>query len=90
MLDNAINYINTNSCVESIDKIYNTNPQYEYNPNCSGMDTHCIIGLIASKLNNNNYTHIRELYSNTMKRRDFLESTKRSFFSIRAFLDEMD
>ena len=90
MLDNAINYINTNSCVESIDKIYNTNPLYEYNPNCSGMDTHCIIGLIASKLYNNNYAHIRELYSNTVKCRDFLESTKRSFFSIRAFLDEMD
>lgn len=90
MLDNAINYINTNSSVESIDKMYNTNPLYEYNPNCSGMDTHCIIGLIASKLNNSNYSHIRELYSNTVNSRDFLDSTKRSFFSIRDFLDEMD
>ena len=70
--------------------MYNINPLYEYNPNCSGMDTHCIIGLIASKLNNNNYAYIRELYSNTVKCRDFLESTKRSFFSIRDSLDEMN
>ncbi len=90
MLDNAVNYINTNSCVESIDKMYNTNPLYEYNPNCSGMDTHCIIGLIAAKLSNNNYSHIREIYSNKVDCCDFLESTKHSFFAIRDFLDAMD
>lgn len=90
MLDNAVNYINTNSCVESIDKMYNTNPLYEYNPNCSGMDTHCIIGLIAAKLSNNNYSHIREIYSNKVDCCDFLESTKHSFFAIRDFLDVMD
>lgn len=39
MLDNAVNYINSNSCVESIDRMYNTDPLYEYNPNCSGMET---------------------------------------------------
>ena len=90
MLDNAVNYINSNSCVESIDRMYNTDPLYEYNPNCSGMDTHCIIGLIAAKLNNNNYSHIREIYSNKVECCDFLESTKHSYFAIRAFLDEMD
>ena len=90
MLDNAVNYINTNSCVESIDRRYNTDPLYEYNPNCSGMDTHCIIGLIAAKLNNNNYSHIREIYSNKVDCCDFLESTKHSYFAIRDFLDEMD
>lgn len=90
MLDNAVNYINTNSCIESIDKMYNTNPLYEYNPNCSGMDTHCIIGLIAAKLNNNNYSHIRDIYSNKVECCDFLESTKHSFFAIRDFLDVMD
>lgn len=90
MLDNAVNYINSNSCVESIDRMYNTDPLYEYNPNCSGMDTHCIIGLIAAKLNNNNYSHIREIYSNKVDCCDFLESTKHSYFAIRDFLDEMD
>jgi hypothetical protein len=90
MLDNAVNYINSNSCVESIDRMYNTDPLYEYNPNCSGMDTHCIIGLIAAKLNNNNYSHIREIYSNKVECCDFLESAKHSFFAIRDFLDEMD
>lgn len=90
MLDNAVNYINSNSCVESIDRMYNTDPLYEYNPNCSGMDTHCIIGLIAAKLNNNNYSHIREIYSNKVECCDFLESTKHSYFAIRDFLDEMD
>ena len=90
MLDNAINYINSNSSIDSIDKMYNTNPLDEYNPNCSGMDTHCIIGLIAAKLSNNNYFHIRDIYSNKVKCCDFLESTKHSFFAIRDFLDEMD
>ena len=90
MLDNAVNYINSNSCVESIDRMYNTDPLYEYNPNCSGMDTHCIIGLIAAKLNNNNYSHIRKIYSNKVDCCDFLESTKHSYFAIRDFLDEMD
>lgn len=90
MLDNAVNYINSNSCVESIDKMYNTDPLYEYNPNCSGMDTHCIIGLIAAKLNNNNYSHIREIYSNKVDCCDFLESTKHSYFAIRDFLDVID
>lgn len=90
MLDNAVNYINSNSCIESIDRMYNTDPLYEYNPNCSGMDTHCIIGLIAAKLNNNNYSHIREIYSNKVDCCDFLESTKHSYFAIRDFLDVMD
>lgn len=90
MLNNAVNYINSNSCIESIDRMYNTDPLYEYNPNCSGMDTHCIIGLIAAKLNKNNYSHIREIYSNKVECCDFLESTKHSYFAIRDFLDVMD
>lgn len=89
MLNNAIDYIKSNSSVESIDKMYNTNPLDEYNPNCSGMDTHCIIGLIAAKLSNNNYLHVREIYSNKVECCDFFESTKHSFFAIRDFLDEM-
>ena len=51
----GLNYIEKYSNIKSIDNLYNKNP-FDYNLNCSGLNTHCIIGLILAKLlKNKNY-----------------------------------
>lgn len=87
MLSHALSYIDNYSTMDSISRLYNSKPEDEYNPNCSGMDTHCFVGLIASKLSNDNYETIRKIYSDIVTKKDFQESTKQSFYSIRDYLD---
>ena len=41
----GLEYLETNNNVYAIDKMYNTPPLNKQNPNCSGFDTQCIIGL---------------------------------------------
>lgn len=88
MMSLGLNYLNTNSNMDSINRMYNDNPFDKYNPNCSGMDTHCIIGIISSKLSKNeNYDGIKKAYQHIIMTQDFLPETKESFWAILKYLD---
>lgn len=89
MLPYALDYIKKYSDIKEIDKLYNDDPFNEHNPNCSGRNTHYIIGLISSFLCNHNYEQIKGIYSELIKKTnedaiadfqtivDFLEKTKK-------------
>ena len=91
LLPLALDYEKKYSSLNAIDALYNTEPIFEYNPNCSGRDVHCIIGLIAAKLVNNPLYHaIQITYSNIVRNEDFLSETKEAFNRIRLFLENVD
>lgn len=50
LLEYAIGYFNQIRAISDVDRIYNERPISRYNPNCSGLDTHCFIGLISAWL----------------------------------------
>ena len=67
----GLNYIEKYSNIKSIDDLYNENP-LAYNPNCSGLNTYCIIGLISAKLSKNtNYPKLEKIYSKIVNDNDF-------------------
>ena len=82
----GLNYIEKYSNIKSIDALYNENP-LAYNPNCSGLNTHCIIGLISAKLSKNiNYDKLEEIYSKIVRENDFNEIDKVAFEKIKKYL----
>ena len=82
----GLNYIEKYSNIKSIDALYNENP-HAYNPNCSGLNTHCIIGLISAKLSKNiNYYKLEEIYSKIVRENDFNEIDKVAFEKIKKYL----
>lgn len=88
----AMDYIKKNSTIEAIDKLYNEDPTYKYNPHCAGMQCHCIVGLVAAKLSNNpNFKQIAEIYSHIMNDNpdDFLPKDIESFNRIKAYLTNL-
>ena len=82
----GLNYIEKYSNIKSIDALYNKNP-FDYNPNCSGLNTHCIIGLISAKLSKNeNYDKLEKIYSKIVIENDFNEIDKVAFDKIKKYL----
>ena len=82
----GLNYIEKYSNIKSIDALYNENP-LAYNPNCFGLNTHCIIGLISAKLSKNeNYDKLEEIYSKIVRENDFNEIDKVAFEKIKNYL----
>ena len=82
----GLNYIEKYSNIKSIDNLYNENP-LDYNPNCSGLNTHCIIGLISAKLSKNtNYPKLEKIYSKIVNDNDFNDIDKNAFEKIRNYL----
>ena len=82
----GLNYIEKYSNIKSIDALYNEHP-HAYNPNCSGLNTHCIIGLISAKLSKNiNYYKLEEIYSKIVRENDFNEIDKVAFEKIKKYL----
>ena len=82
----GLNYIEKYSNIKSIDYLYNENP-FDYNPNCSGLNTHCIIGLISAKLSKNkNYDKLEEIYSKIVRDNDFNDTDKEAFYKIKKYL----
>lgn len=82
----GLNYIEKYSNIKSIDNLYNKNP-FDYNPNCSGLNTHCIIGLISAKLSKNeNYDKLEKIYSKIVIENDFNEIDKVAFEKIKNYL----
>ena len=81
----GLNYIEKYSNIKSIDDLYNENP-LAYNSNCSGLNTHCIIGLISAKLSKNtNYPKLEKIYSKIVNDNDFNDRDKEAFERIRKY-----
>lgn len=86
----GLEYLETNNNVYAIDKMYNTPPLNKQNPNCSGFDTQCIIGLISAKLaHNENYGQICDYYSSSINSEDMLQDTRHKFESIKKFIEAL-
>ena len=67
-------------------ELENYNP-FDYNPNCSGLNTHCIIGLISAKLSKNeNYDKLEKIYSKIVEDNDFNDIDKVAFDKIKKYL----
>ena len=82
----GLNYIEKYSNIKSIDALYNENP-LAYNPNCSGLNTHCIIGLISAKLSKNEYyDKLEKIYSKIVEDNDFNDIDKIAFDKIKKYL----
>lgn len=87
----ALDFISQTADIVLIDHLFNTLPIEIYNPYCSGLDTHCIVGLIAAKLSGNmEYRKIRNIYERIVAKYDFLDDTKASFAQIVKYLDESE
>lgn len=86
----GLEYLETNNNVYAIDKMYNTPPLNKQNPNCSGFDTQCIIGLISAKLaHNENYGQICDYYSSSINSEDMLQDIRLKFESIKKFIETL-
>lgn len=88
LMPTALEYIRRFSTIESIDRLYNDLLINRYNPYCSGLDTHCIIGTIAAKLSHNPmYEQIKGSYIEIVRTEDFTDAMKDSYFKIVDSLD---
>lgn len=83
ILPYAMNYVMNLPDISSIDQLYNSLPIERFNPNCSGLDTHCIVGIISAKLSHNPlYDRIKDSYIKIVTTENFTENMKQSFFQI--------
>lgn len=90
LLSVGLRYLDVNNNIFAIDKMYNAPPSNIQNPNCSGLDTQCIIGLISAKLaHNENYEQICTYYSNVIKTEDMLDDTKYKFECIKKYINSL-
>lgn len=90
LLPLGLKYLDINNNIYAIDKMYNSPPLNRKNPNCSGLDTQCIIGLISAKLaHNENYELISNYYSQSINSEDILQNTRHKFESIKNFIDSL-
>lgn len=86
----ALDFLAKYSSISAIDSLFNTKPLERYCPYRSGLDTHCMIGIIAAKLSNNSeYEEIKQMYQNIVMQEDFLEKTKDSFYQVIDYLDQL-
>lgn len=87
LLPIGLHYLNTNTNIFAIDKMYNMAHLDIQNPNCSGLDTQFIIGLISAKLAHNpNYEQICGFYSSAINSADVPADTIRKFQRIKAYI----
>lgn len=90
MLPYAVDYIKKFNTIEAIDKLYNSLP-IERNPNCSGIFTHCVIGIISAKLAHNpQYDKVKEAYLSILTDLGPLRELKPVFLRIVDYLDNSD
>lgn len=91
LLPLALNFLSQHDSIGTIDKLFNMLPMEQYNPYCSGLDTHCMIGLISAKLSNNaNYENIKRMYQRIVNKEDFTDDMKSSFTRLTAYLDNYE
>lgn len=91
LLPLALDFLSQHNNIGTIDKLLNTQPIEQYSPYCSGLDTHCIAGLISAKLSNNaHYYNIKQMYKRIVKKEDFTDGMKSSFSQLTVYLDNYD
>ena len=90
LLPIALDFLSQYDCIDSIDRLFNTMPIEQYSPYCSGLDTHCMVGLISAKLSNNaDYENVKRMYQRIVKKEDFTNEMKSSFSRIVAYLEQI-
>lgn len=63
LLPLALDFCAKYCSISAIDLLLNNRPIERYSPYCSGLDTHCMIGIIAAKLSQNSeYEEIKQMY----------------------------
>lgn len=89
-MTNVMFFFEKYSTLNGIDSLFNTDPEFKFNPYCSGMDTHCIIGLISAKLCNHNYEEIKEVYKNELhiNSKHHAERTLKCFGNLIKYFEE--
>ena len=87
----ALDFISQTADIVLIDHLFNTIPIEKYSPYCSGLDTHCIVGLIAARLSGNTeYEKLRRMYERIVAKEDFRDDMKASFAQIVKYLDRYE
>lgn len=88
LLPYAVDYISQLSNIAGLDRLYNSFPINYYNPNCVGIDYHCMVGLISAKLAHNpQYDKLKDIYTTIVKKQIRVEATRQSFFRLVDYLD---
>ena len=88
LLPYAVDYISQLSNIAGLDRLYNSFPINYNNPNCVGLHVHCMVGLISAKLAHNpQYDKLKDIYTTIMRKEDFPEETRQSFFRLVDYLD---
>lgn len=88
LLPIALDFLSQYDSINSIDRLFNNHPIEQYNPYCSGLDTHCMIGLISAKLSHDaDYENIKQMYQRIVENEDFTDDMKSSFTRLTAYLD---
>lgn len=91
LLPLALDFLSQHDSIGTIDKLFNMLPIEQYSPYCSGLDTHCMVGLISAKLSNNpQYENIKQMYKRIVKQEDFTDETKSSFSQLTVYLDNYE
>lgn len=91
LLPLALDFISQHDSIGTIDKLFNMLPIEQYSPYCSGLDTHCMVGLISAKLSNNpQYENIKQMYKRIIKQEDFTDEMKSSFSQLTVYLDNYE
>lgn len=90
LLPIALDFLSQYDSIDSIDQLFNTMPIEQYSPYCSGLDTHCMVGLISAKLSNNaDYENVKRMYQRIVKKEDFTSEMKSSFSRVVAYLEQI-
>ena len=90
LLPIALDFLSQYDSIDSIDRLFNTMPIEQYSPYCSGLDTHCMVGLISAKLSNNaDYENVKRMYQRIVKKEDFTNEMKSSFSRVVVYLDKI-
>ena len=87
----AVDFMSQYNSIAALDALYNTRPIELYCPYCSGLDTHCMVGLISAKLSrNSDYEDVKQMYQQIVKRENFTVEMKSSFTRLTAYLDNYE
>ena len=90
LLPIELDFISQYDRIDSIDRLFNTMPIEQYSPYCSGLDTHCMVGLIPAKLSKNaDYENIKRMHHRIVKKEDFTSDMKSSFSRVVAYLEQI-
>lgn len=91
LLPLALDFLSQYDSINSIDRLFNNPPIEQYNPYCSGLDTHCMVGLISAKLSHNaDYENIKQMYQRIVEKEDFTDNMKSSFTRLTAYLNNYE